>query len=279
MTTSNATTALSQEQVRTYRTEGWLELPKLLTDEELATVRQICLAEEAEESTAGTYTGQASGDERLARAYKYQAHPNYKKMWRTSFDLRLRHDALRPIVARLGELAKELIGTDDVRVFADRTFVKPPAQEGSRQSVWHQDLPFLPVDRRGLLTFWMAVEDVPLEVGPLRFVPRSHRVGPLGRLEIATKEFEVSDLLREEELDLVGEPVTVPLQAGGATVHDGLMLHGSPANVSDRPRRAWTVVYMPGSTLWTGGPFPNASMNELSMFQNEPFDDEQFRIQ
>jgi ectoine hydroxylase-related dioxygenase (phytanoyl-CoA dioxygenase family) len=275
---STESTTTTHDQVSHFRREGWIKMPQLLTADELADVRVVCLEEEAEEPNTIAYTGQASGDERLARAYKYQAHPNYRKMWRTSFDLRLRHAVLLPIVRRLSEHAKELIGTDEVRVMADRTFVKPPAQEGSRQSVWHQDLPFLPVDRRGLLTFWIAVEDVPMEVGPLRFVPGSHRLGPLGRIEISEHEYEVEDLLREDDLELVGDPVTVPLLAGDATVHDGLMLHGSPENVSDRPRRAWTVVFMPAATRYTGAPHPNASLNELEMAPNEPFNNEQFLV-
>ena len=71
------------------------------------------------------------------------------------------------------------LGEDDVRVFWDKTFVKPAATEGTRESVWHQDFPYNPIDRRGMLTIWVAIEDVPAEAGALRFVPGSHRLGPL----------------------------------------------------------------------------------------------------
>jgi ectoine hydroxylase-related dioxygenase (phytanoyl-CoA dioxygenase family) len=96
-----------------------------------------------------------------------------------------------------------LTGEDDVRVFWDKTFVKPPAAEGTRESVWHQDFPYNPIDRRGMLTVWMAIEDVPANAGALRFVPGSHRLGPLGRLDLVSEEYRPADLLRDDDMGLV----------------------------------------------------------------------------
>lgn len=273
--------APTDADVVSFRREGWLKLPGLLYRDELEYLRECYEQEEQLGETA--FTGQQpGGDEGLKAAFAYQAHPNYRKMWRQSLDLRLRYEGLQPIVARLARFAAGFMGCDDVRVMMDRTFTKPSAKKGSRESVWHQDLPFLPVDRRGLLTFWIAVEDAPLEVGPLRFVPRSHRLGPLGKIDIASHEFTVGELLRDDDLELVGEPVCVPLRAGEATLHDGLTLHGSPENVSDRDRRAWTVVFIPAATLWTGAPHPNAALNEIlnagGMAPNSPYDHPQFLI-
>jgi ectoine hydroxylase-related dioxygenase (phytanoyl-CoA dioxygenase family) len=75
-----------------------------------------------------------------------------------------------------------------------------------------------------------------------------------------------------------GEPVTVPIEAGEATVHDALTLHGAGPNLSSRPRRAWTVVYLPGSTLYTGGPHPQEGINSLGLTPFEPFDHPRFRV-
>jgi len=148
-------------------------------------------------------------------------------MWSNAFDLRLRFGVVADIVARLADVARALLGDDDVKVFWDKTFVKPPASEGTRESVWHQDFPYNPIDRRGMLTIWVALEDVPAESGALRFVPRSHHLGPLGRLDLVSQDYELDDILRSDDFDLVGDAVTVPLLAGDATAHDALTLHGA----------------------------------------------------
>ena len=129
-----------------------------------------------------------------------------------------------------------------------------------------------------MLTIWIAIEDVPAEAGALRFVPGSHRLGPLGRLDLVSEEHTPRDLLRDDDMGLVGEPVTVPLKAGEATVHDALTLHGAGPNTSTRPRRAWTVVYLPASTLYTGGPHPQEGINSLGLTPFEPFDHPRFRV-
>ena len=254
-----------------FRREGWVKLPKLLSDEELDGLRRVYEAEER--SGESTLTGEV-GDDRFA----YQRHPNMQRMWTNRIDLRLRWPELHPIVARYADVACELIGCDEVRVFWDKTFTKPPQAEGTRQSVWHQDWPYNPIDRRGFLSVWIAVDDVTEEMGAIRFVPGSHRLGPLGRFDLVGEEHGWADVLRPEDLELVDDPVTQPLAAGEATVHDGLTLHGAGENLSDVPRRAWTIIFIPAETLWTGGPHPHADNNVPGMQVYEPFDDERFLV-
>ena len=267
---------LDSEMIRRFRADGFLKLPKLLDDDELEHVRRICTRTE-EEPPEGL-VGQAPADADQASRFAYHADPKYRAMWSNSFDLRLRSDKIMDLVTRFAVLARALIGEDDVRVFWDKTFVKPPASDGTRESVWHQDFPYNPIDRRGMLTIWLAIEDVPAEAGALRFVPGSHRLGPLGRLDLVSEEYRPADLLRDDDMGLVGEPVTVALEAGEATVHDALTLHGAGPNMSSNPRRAWTVVYLPASTLYTGGPHPQEGINSLGLTPFEPFDHPRFLV-
>ena len=48
---------------------------------------------------------------------------------------------------------------------------------GSR---YHQDASEQGSDRVGEVQFWLALSEVTPEMGPMRFVDRSHREGPLG---------------------------------------------------------------------------------------------------
>jgi ectoine hydroxylase-related dioxygenase (phytanoyl-CoA dioxygenase family) len=265
------------EQVSAFRREGWTKLPRLLDDAELARLQEIYAIEER--TGTGTLMGQVATEGDDAAAFAYQTHPDMAKMWDNRIDLRIRWAELQSIVARFAAVAEELIGCDEVIIFWDKTFTKPPASQGTRQSVWHQDYPYNPIDRRGFVSVWLAVDDVTEEMGAMRFVPGSHRLGPLGRFDLVGREHDWDETLRPEDLELVSDPITQPLAAGEATVHDGLTLHGAGENLSDRPRRGWTMIFMPAETRWTGGSHPHAANNIPGMVLGDTWTDPRFRVQ
>jgi ectoine hydroxylase-related dioxygenase (phytanoyl-CoA dioxygenase family) len=274
--TVSAGRIVDQQQISQFRSEGFVKLPAVLDAESLDALRAVCIA--AESDLSDGLLGQTTDDPLLAERFAYQRDQRFEAMWSNSLDLRLRYPEVARLVTDLAGVARQLVGDPDVKVFWDKTFVKPPVQVGTRESVWHQDYPYNPIDRRGMLTIWLAVEDVPAESGALRFVPRSHRLGPLGRFDLVSGEHGLTDILRPDDLDLVGEPVTVPLRAGDATVHDALTLHGAGPNLSKRPRRAWTVVFMPGGTRYLGGPHPHRNIDALGMVPYQTFDHPQFTV-
>ena len=112
----------------------------------------------------------------------------------------------------------------------------------------------------------------------MRFVPRSKMLGPLGRVDFIGKEHEVDSLMTPEDKEIVGEPITIPLRAGEATVHDGLTLHGAGPNNSSKPRVGWTMLFVPSKTVWTGNPWPQTDMNELGMKPYQTIDHPRFRV-
>lgn len=264
------------DQVSSFRREGWTKLPRLLNDSEVERLQEIYAIEE--ETGASTLMGKVAGDEHDGEGFAYQAHPDMAKMWDNRIDLRMRWPELQLVVARYAAVAEELIGCEQVKVFWDKTFTKPPASAGTRQSVWHQDYPYNPIDRRGFLSVWIAVDHVTEQMGAMRFVPGSHRLGPLGRFDLVGREHEWDETLRPEDRELVSAPVTQPLQAGEATVHDGLTLHGAGPNLSDRPRRGWTIIFIPAETRWTGGPHPHADNNISGMVLGDTWDDPRFDV-
>lgn len=264
------------DQVSAFRREGWTKLPRLLDDAELARLQEIYATEER--TGTSTLMGQVATEGDDAAAFAYQTHPDMVKMWDNRIDLRIRWAELQPIVARFAAVAEELIGCDEVIIFWDKTFTKPPASQGTRQSVWHQDYPYNPIDRRGFVSVWLAVDDVTEEMGAMRFVPGSHRLGPLGRFDLVGREHDWDETLRPEDRELVSDPITQPLEAGEATVHDGLTLHGAGENLSNRPRRGWTMIFMPAETRWTGGSHPHAANNIPGMVLGDTWTDPRFRV-
>jgi hypothetical protein len=113
------------DQISSFRREGWTKLPRLLDDTELARLQEIYAIEEA--TGTSTLMGQVADDEADAAAFAYQAHPDMAKMWDNRIDLRMRWPELQAIVARYAAVAEALIGCDEVLIFWDKTFTKPPA--------------------------------------------------------------------------------------------------------------------------------------------------------
>ncbi len=90
------------------------------------------------------------------------------------------------------------------------------------------------------LTCWIGLDDSTTENGCLHFVPRSHRWNLLPREDFASDMDTIKDALTEEQ-KRVFKPVVIELKKGECSFHHPMMVHGSYANNSDRPRRAAVI--------------------------------------
>jgi ectoine hydroxylase-related dioxygenase (phytanoyl-CoA dioxygenase family) len=156
--------------------------------------------------------------------------------WRVS---RAFHDLLwlRPMV----EIAELLLG-GPVRLWHDQLFVKP-AREGGVVA-WHQDYSYWTRTRPvAHLTCWIGLDDSNEGNGCVRYVPGSHRWELLPRTDLAGDMESVLSVLSEQRREQF-RPVPMILKAGEASFHHPMMLHGSYANTSDRPRRAIVVNFI-----------------------------------
>ena len=150
----------------------------------------------------------------------------------------------------------------------------------------HQDLPNYPMDRRGLLTVIVALEDVTPEMGVNQFLPRSHRLGPFGCRTVYDANRSCEDpvrpreefmqLLREDDREIVGDVICETQRAGEAVIHDGLIFHASGLNTSDRVYRRASFVYFPADTRYTCVPY--YSTHGLGLMPFGPLDHERFPI-
>jgi ectoine hydroxylase-related dioxygenase (phytanoyl-CoA dioxygenase family) len=114
-------------------------------------------------------------------------------------------------------------------------FCKPPKHGGV--VAWHQDYSYWTrTQPMAHLTCWIALDDATRENGCLQYVPRSHTWELLPKPSLAGTMNAIEEVLTAEQKAAFA-PVAVELPRGYATFHHPLMLHGSSANVSDRPRR------------------------------------------
>ncbi len=113
---------------------------------------------------------------------------------------------------------------------------------GGEEVKWHQDIQFWPHTNYDVLTVGVYLDDVLPEMAPMGVVPGSHD-GPLYDLYDEggawTGNIRDSDVpaIGAERAEYLGGP------AGSITVHNCRSVHGSPPNMSDRPRPLLLCAY------------------------------------
>jgi ectoine hydroxylase-related dioxygenase (phytanoyl-CoA dioxygenase family) len=138
---------------------------------------------------------------------------------------------------RFAAVAAQLLGVPSVRLYHDQALFKPP---GAGRTPWHQDRYYWPLDTDRTVTMWLALVDVPEEMGPMCFASGSHRATGLGELAISDDtDRRLTALIAARKWPVWSEPV----RAGDATFHSGGTLHSAGANRSERVREVLTVIY------------------------------------
>jgi len=136
--------------------------------------------------------------------------------------------------------ASQLLGNTPVRFWHDQIFWKPPKQGGV--VAWHQDYSYWtrtkPVAH---LTCWCALDDATVENGCLQYIPGSHQWGLLPKPVIAGELQGIRNFLTKEQEQQFEESKHATVDAGEAIFHHPLTLHGSGANTSSKPRRAFVI--------------------------------------
>jgi ectoine hydroxylase-related dioxygenase (phytanoyl-CoA dioxygenase family) len=139
---------------------------------------------------------------------------------------------------RLAQIATELLGTKGVRLYHDQALYKEP---GGGITPWHADQYYWPLGSELTVTAWIPFQDTPVEMGPLSFASGSHKFRALRDLEISDdSERLIQEAMERERFPYVQEPFAL----GDVSFHLGFTFHRAPANLSDRPRRVMTVIYM-----------------------------------
>lgn len=221
---------LTVAQVNFYREHGYLAGIKMLDDTQLDTLRDE-VSELVNPSHPGHHLFYEFNANESADPDQILFHA--LGAWRITPGL---HDLLwHPafVVA-----AGQLLG-DSVRFWHDQIFYKPAHHGGV--VIWHQDYSYwtrtTPVAH---ISCWIGLDDSTRENGCVHYVPGSHRWQLLPRTSFANKMDIVLDSLTPEQRDEF-KPVAIELKAGECSFHHPLMVHGSYANQTARPRRAVVI--------------------------------------
>ena len=125
------------------------------------------------------------------------------------------------------------------KLFANQAMLKPPGI--GREKPWHQDHAYFDLPMHTcIVSAWVALDPADPENGCMHVIPQSHREGPV--VHFKRRDWQICDT------DVARNRITaVALQPGGVLLWHGRLHHGSPANRTDRRRRALQLHYIPRS--------------------------------
>lgn len=240
---------MTEEQVRFFRENGYVKCENVLNEAELEHIRKAL--DDARHDRRGFFRDLAGEEKKdgekdkiLQMVNLWQHYPDVKPYSHSS---------------KLANMAKRLTGSNSIRLYHDQALIKEPGP--SAPSPWHQDQPYWPSKEPGMISCWMALDDVIVERGAMHFIPESHKWGEFPPMSFTGGEDDLMKLLSEEQREK-WNPVAVELKAGSCTWHHGLTFHYTRPNTTQQTRRAIVTIYIPDGVTY-------ASDEKMS----SPFDD------
>lgn len=241
------TMTLSEEQTTQFEKDGYLVVEGLLTEEEIATLRQRTedIAEGIiafPDSKLEFEPGFSDQQNKIANLRKINAPAQHD-------DFFVKH-AQNPAILNAIE---SLLGPN-IKLFSDQLFVKPP---GGSEKTYHQDSPYFKIEPMALVTAWVALDDVTLDNGCMYVIPGSQQKGPFDHSEpwnVGDRiDMRIPDKVVAENV-AVRKEESITMKSGGCSFHHSLIMHRSGPNNTSHFRRGLATHYMSSQSKWTGEP-------------------------
>jgi phytanoyl-CoA hydroxylase len=238
-------TSLTSEEVTTYRKQGFVVVEDFLSPEELQQWRH------AVDSAVGARSRAADLERkrRLVAGGTKSEDPSY---YSTVFTQRLQlwtdSQHMREIMLdpEIGRMAAVLAGVEGIRIWHDQALIKEP---WASPTGFHLDNPYWSYSNKAALSIWVALDDATQQNGAMIFCPGSHLATDCNRNSGIGQDLgELFSLYPEMKV----APVVVPMKAGTASFHNGMLAHGAGANMTPGRRRAMTCGYMPTGSTFNG---------------------------
>ena len=211
---------LSNEQLQHFREQGFVNVGRLMQDDELAVIGR-------EYDRLVTLESQTLGNPEDG-VYPYRAMLNFRSPELKKF---IQYPALLEIMV-------QLLG-EDVRFWWDQGINKSPG--AGSYIAWHQDNGYQKGKTAEYVTCWLALDDSSPENGGLYAVPGSHLAG--------SRDHEwrgVHAVLPDAEVK-AADAVPLNAKAGEFLLFSSFLVHQTVGNeTADRQRRAWVMQFCRG---------------------------------
>jgi phytanoyl-CoA hydroxylase len=225
-----------------WRVYGWARLGRVAADDALESLREraddIMLGRVVHPGLFFQRDSESGRYEDLAFGRGWEGPTlEYRKLEKLEVDPVFRTWLENPLFERV----VRAVVPGDVAIYRATLFTK--SARGGSELPWHQDGgSFWGLDRDPELQLWTALDDAPEGGGCLEVLEGSHLAGlatPLG----GTIPRDVRDAACADE-----RKRSVPAVAGEVLLIHNHLWHRSGSSATGRPRRAFTVSYMPAST-------------------------------
>ncbi len=245
--------AITQSQREFYFDQGYLSLPGLLSEQQLAPLKDALskVIENSRELTQSNACydlehGHSAESPRLRRATHID-----------DFDEVFWEFCSNSIITDIGTalLGPNLRFRDLMANFK--------WAGGGAEVKWHQDIVFYPHTNSGTCQFLVALDNIGSEQGPLKVIPQSHK-GPI--YVHYNPQGEWTGAINEDELVAAGLENATELTgpAGTVTVHHSCMIHGSDKNMSSNGRPVLVITYSAADAIsYTAPPYPSSHYGVL----------------
>ena len=228
----NQAASLSEDEVRSLSTSGFVALSAISTKAEVAEIRKIfadLVARRVGEKEGRLFDNMESETRPDGRRSIQLTNPSKYQTWLL--------DTL--YVRNATRIAHQVLSPKSSLTF-DFVLLKPAGVGAG--TPWHQDEAYLdPKFDHSTLTFWMPLQDVASSDGCMAYLPGSHLRGVLEHRSVHgdrhAHAFECATAVPQEEL------VVCPLPAGGCAIHGQRTLHTSTNNTSSVDRYAYILTF------------------------------------
>jgi len=227
---------LTESQVKTFQDQGYVRGPRILDDAQIAVLQDEVLRvidQRDRRDQPQPVLCHNMGTSETTQLWQIV------NIWMASIPFRelVLSDTVGKLVAQLMPTTKEL------RVWHDQIQFKPAAVGGV--NMWHQDSPYwgilTPKDQQ--VTAWVALDDVDVDNGCMKMVPRSQHWGNAIDYLHTLKNFDEMNDVKDYDGHAV-EVKACPVRKGEIHFHHSLTWHGSGLNQSGRPRRAIALHFL-----------------------------------
>lgn len=241
--------ALTEDQVEFFKENGYVAGIQVLSDEQIETLRDeldrfFDPDHEGHELWYEYHANESSSEGRVLfhSLGAWRISPGFHDvLWNPAFLVPA--SQLLAAVVEMNEDAEfsssEANGEAPVRFWHDQLFCKPAHHGGV--VAWHQDYSYWTrTQPMAHLTCWTGLDQATEENGCMNYVPGSHTWDLLPLTDLADNMEAIHEVLSEEQ-EAQFDPVPIELEAGEATFHHPLLVHGSYENKSERPRRGMVL--------------------------------------
>ena len=206
-----------------FRQQGFIRLPGVVSSATASLLAKRL-------SQLVSFGGRRRRDGSYGRAFRYCMHA-----WTS--DEKIREVTLS---RRLAAIAARLLGVSEIRLSHDQAMFK---DAGAEATPIHADQYHIPLSS-DVVTAWVALQPIALDMGPLSFYAGSHRLEPSLRKKLAAMDQDgVENFFAQFEEDVAA------YSPGDVSYHLGWTYHRAGANSSSAVRAAFGIVYAPNGVV------------------------------